>query len=96
MSDKPSLRGAGDTLTKRLLETRADILARGVPFWQVTDGTAITITVRKPDNLQRVFNYFRKRGASFVDVYEKRSLHGMSVFVNSGVRWLLLSSPVRL
>lgn len=89
-----SLRGCGDTLTKRLRDLRADILARGESRWIVWANGFRPFTCRKESEIPRAFSYLRRRGASVATVVERKHYGGCSVCVNKGVDWLLLSEPV--
>lgn len=96
MSGSPSLRGCGDTLTRRLDELRADILARGLPTWHLHACGFPPVSTRKAENVPRWFQFFRSRGVSVVHVYETRSLGHYRVWVDKGADWLLLSNPIVL
>lgn len=93
-SARASLRGSGDTLSRRLRDLRADILARGVPRWHVYASGFAPIVCTRESQIPRAFAYLRRRGASVATVVERRCLVGCSVCVNKGVDWLLLSNPV--
>lgn len=96
MSSRPSLRGGGDILTRRLASLRADILARGKSTYIVSASGLRPITC-PPRSLSKVFAFLRLRGVSVCNVLERRTLEGLSCFVDStGVDWLLLSEPIRI
>lgn len=94
MSGSPSLRGCGDTLTRRLASLRADILARGVREWHVSAMGFPSLHLRRESSVPKAFNMFRRLGASVVHVCETSRIGKYCVHVDKGCDWLLLSEPV--
>lgn len=92
-----SLRGSGDTLSRRLQAVREEILANGNPEWWVYSPTVPGFyRCLHESDIPRAFRSFSRRGASICTVIQRRRLMGFTVCVDQGTDWLLLSDPVRL